>query len=453
MPVPHLGLRLLLLACILAVNAFFAGAEVALLSVRESRLRQLAAQGQIGARIALQLLANPSRLLGVTQVGVTLASLGLGWAGEDTLYQAALYLFHPVVAPAASVLLRTVSFAGAFLAMTYMHVIVGEVVPKNLAIHTADRLAVIVAPGLMLFSRLSGPFITVIERSVSAISRTMGIQAGRHAGGHSADEIRLIVASSRGSGHLPEAQEEMINRVLDLQDLSAREVMVSRNEVVSISADASLDEVLHAMIEEQHSRLPVWDVSPEQIVGMIFYKDLLPLWQERRRLIREGRPPRPFQVRQLMRKPLVVPETKLLSNILEEFRTGKSHMAIVVDEFGTVTGLLTLEDVLEQLVGEIEDEFDDTREAPPEPADEIVLDGAAKIRDLEPQYGFTLPSEAGFETLAGYILFRLGHIPRPGEVVEYGDRRLTVEAMERNRIARVKIQRNQPAEAVSDAGI
>jgi CBS domain containing-hemolysin-like protein len=444
MSIPHLGLRLLLLACILAVNAFFAGAEVALLSVRESRLRQLAEQGQIGARVALQLLANPSRLLGVTQVGVTLASLGLGWAGEDTLYEMALFLFHPVITPATSVLVRTLSFIGAFLVMTYMHVIVGEVVPKNLAINTSDRLAVIVAPPLMLFSRISAPFITVIERSVSAISGAMGLHGKRHAGGHSADEIRLIVASSRGAGNLPEKQEELINRVLDLEDLSVREVMVGRNQIASVSVEASLDEVLHRMIEEQHSRLPVWDQSPEQLVGMIFYKDLLPLWQERRRLIREGRPPRPFRVRQLMRKPLVVPETKLLSDILEEFRIGKSHMAIVVDEFGTVTGLLTLEDVLEQIVGEIEDEFDDTREAPLDESAELLLDGATKIRDLESQYGFDLPSEAGFETLAGYMLFRLGHIPKVGEFVDQENRRFTVDAMERNRIARVKIQKNEP---------
>ena len=262
MPVPHFGLRLLLLGCILAINAFFAGAEVSLLSVRESRLRQLAEKGQTGARIALQLLANPSRLLGVTQVGVTLASLGLGWAGEDTLYEAILFLLHPVVNPATVAVLRGVSFVGAFLLMTYLHVIVGEVVPKNLAIHTADRLSVIVAPGLMLFSRLAGPFVTVIERSVSAISRAMGIRDAHRAGGHSPDEIRFIVASSRGAGHLPETQGEIINRALDLEDLSAREVMVGRNEIISVSVDASLDEVLQRMIEEQHSRLPVWEGSP-----------------------------------------------------------------------------------------------------------------------------------------------------------------------------------------------
>ena len=443
MSITNLGLRLLLLGCILVINAFFAGAEVALLSVRESRLRQLAEQGQTGARVALQLLANPSRLLGVTQVGVTLASLGLGWAGEDTLYAIALILFHPIVTPATSVIIRTVSFIGAFLVMTYMHVIVGEVVPKNLAINTSDRLAQIVAPPLMLFSRISAPFITVIERSVSAISAAMGLKGKRHAGGHSADEIRLIVASSRGAGNLPEKQEELINRVLDLEDLSVREVMVERNQIVSVSVEASLDEVLQRMIEEQHSRLPVWAESPEQLVGMIFYKDLLPVWQERRRLIREGRPPRAFRVTQLMRKPLVVPETKLLSDILEEFRIGKSHMAIVVDEFGTVTGLLTLEDVLEQIVGEIEDEFDDTRDAAVDESADLSLDGATKIRDLESQYGFELPSEAGFETLAGYMLYRLGHIPKPGEFVDHGNRRFTVESMERNRIASVRIQKSE----------
>jgi CBS domain containing-hemolysin-like protein len=201
------------------------------------------------------------------------------------------------------------------------------------------------------------------------------------------------------------------------------------------------------MIAEEHSRLPVWEDSPALIVGMVFYKDLLPVWQERRRLIREGRPQRPFRVRQIMRKPIVVPETKPLSTILEEFRTGKAHMAIVVDEFGTVTGLLTLEDVLEQIVGEIEDEFDETRQVHAEEAGEMELDGATKIIDLESLYGVTLPSDAGFETLAGYLLQRLGHIPKPGEIVDFGDRRFTVVTMERNRIARVQMTRLEAEKA------
>ena len=453
MPIPFLGLRLLLLGFILAVNAFFAAAEVALLSVRDSRLRQLAEQGQSGARAALQLLSSPGRLLSMTQVGVTLASLGLGWAGEDTLYQIILFAFHGALSPATSVLIRTVSFIGSFLLMTYLHVIVGEVVPKNLAINKADRLAVIVAPALQLFAGVMGPFIGVIDRSTSAIMRSLGVRSIRHGGGHSAEEIKLIVASSRGAGHLPERQEEMINRVLDLGDLAVREVMIPRNEIVSVPIEAALDDVLQTMIEQQHSRLPVWEHSREQIVGMIFYKDLLPLWQERRRRIREGLPARPFRVRQLMRKPLFVPETKTLPDMLLEFRTGNSHMGIVVDEFGTVTGLLTLEDVLEQIVGEIEDEFDDApAKAAKEPPDELVLDGATNIRDLESQHGLVLPSEAGFETLAGYLLFRFGHIPKTGESVGYSGRSFTVDAVERNRIARVRIAKTDVPEQPPSAG-
>ena len=445
MPVHHLGLRFSLLALILVVNAFFAAAEVALLSVRDSRLRQLADEGQIGARMALQLLSNPGRLLSMTQVGVTLASLGLGWAGEDTLYQVILFLFRGEINRATEVWIRGGGFVGAFLVMTYLHVIVGEVIPKNLAINTADRLAVMVAPPLVLFSRLSGPFISIIERSTSAFMRLLGMKNTRHGGGHSAEELKLIVAASRGAGHLPEKQEDMISHVLDLDDLAAREVMIPRNEIVSVPVDASLDAVLQTMIEQEHSRLPVWEESPEQIIGMIFYKDLLPLWQERRRLIRQGLAPKPFRVRQLMRKPFVVPETKPLSDMLEEFRTGKTHMAIVVDEFGTVTGLITLEDVLEQIVGEIEDEFDEVPKPVPDAAEDLILDGAAKIRDLDSQYGLELPTEAGFETLAGYILFRLGHIPRPAEFVDYEDRRFTVESLDRNRIARVRVSKAERA--------
>jgi putative hemolysin len=241
----------------------------------------------------------------------------------------------------------------------------------------------------------------------------------------------------------------MINRVLDLPEITVREVMTGRNEIVSISIDASLDDVLTTMIEHQHSRLPVWRERPDQIVGVLFFKDLLPVWQERRRLIREGRPPRPFRVPSIMRKPVVVPETKTLAAMLEEFRSGHSHMALVVDEFGTVTGLLTIEDVLEQIVGEINDEYDDTLHLNVDPSEDLVLDGATKIRDIDSQFGLSLPVDAGFETLAGYILFRLGHIPRVGEFVDFDHRRLIVDSMERNRIARVRVTRIETAEKAS----
>jgi putative hemolysin len=175
---------------------------------------------------------------------------------------------------------------------------------------------------------------------------------GHHrSGGHSAEELKLIVTSSRGLGYLPESQEDMIHRVLDLSELSVREIMVPRNDIVSVSVEATLDQVLHAMIEHQHSRLPVYEEKPEQIVGLLHYKDLLPVWEERREAIRVGRPSRAFRIRRLLRKHLVVPETKPVGQMLAEFQQGRSHMAMVVDEFGTIAGLLTVEDVLEQIVG------------------------------------------------------------------------------------------------------
>jgi putative hemolysin len=448
---PDYVARLLLLGLILAINAFFAASEVALLSVRDSRLRHLAEQGNAGAKIALALLAQPGKLLSVTQIGVTLASLGLGWAGEDTLYAMLLSLFHPILNPGTAAVLHAVCFVAAFAVMTYCHVVIGEVVPKNLAIDKADRLAVVVAPALMLFYRLTSVFVTVIEGSAAGITRLLGVKASHRGGGHSAEELKLIVSSSRFAGNLPKLQEDMIHRVLDLDDLYVREIMKPRREIVSVPADASLDEVLRTMVESQHSRLPVWEEKPEQIIGAVFFKDMLRLWHERRLAIRSGRPAPPFHLAYIMRKPLIVPETKPLMQMLEEFRQKHSHMAMVVDEFGTVTGLLTVEDVLEQIVGEIEDEFDEKLPKPPAEADRVEIEGATSILDLASNYGIELPANAGFETIAGYMLFRLGHIPKPGEPVEFDGRRFTVAAMERNRIATVRIEKTAGATKTAGA--
>ena len=228
---PDYVMRLLLLGLILVINAFFAASEVALLSVRDSRLRHLAERGNAGAKIALALLARPEKLLSVTQIGVTLASLGLGWAGEDTLYALLISLFHPILNARTATLLHAVSFVAAFAVMTYCHVVIGEVVPKNLAIDKADRLAVIVAPALMLFYRLMSVFVTVVEASARGITRLLGGKGSHRGGGHSAEELKLIVSSSRFTGNLPKPQEDMIHRVLDLEDLYVREIMKPREIV------------------------------------------------------------------------------------------------------------------------------------------------------------------------------------------------------------------------------
>ncbi|MGB7760809.1 MAG: hemolysin family protein [Bryobacteraceae bacterium] len=433
--------RVVLVVLLIAVNGFFAGAEVALLSVRHSRLRQMAENGSAGAQAALNLLSNPGRLLSVTQVGVTLASLGLGWAGENTLYQLLVSRLHTPANPIAANILQGACLAVAFLAISYMHVVLGEVVPKNLSMAQADKLAAIVAPALLLFYRVSLPFVVVVERSAGVITRTLKLKNAPHGGGHSAEELKLIVSSSRGLGYLPEAQEDMIHRVLDLDYVVAREIMVPRNDIVSVEAGAGLDDVLRTMIARKHSRLPVYRGSPEKIVGILHYKDLLPVWEERRSAIRSGKASRSFHIGRLLRPHLVVPETKPLSQMLEQFRDGHSHMAMVVDEFGTIVGMLTLKDVLEHLVGRIEDEHAERDVRRDAYTGEIELDGATRIRDLESEFGIEIPADAGFETLAGFLLFRLGAIPRSGDQVGYEGRRYTVIEMDRNRIARVRVEK------------
>ncbi len=445
------GFRILLVVLLIAVNGYFAGAEVALLSVRQSRLRQLAEEGHAGAQAALSLLGNPGRLLSVTQVGVTLASLGLGWAGEGTVFDLLSSWFGPVTTPATATYLHGVAFVLSFLVISYFHVVLGEVLPKNLAIAKAERLAVMVAPALLVFNRISVAFVVVIERSTGAAMRALKIKGGGHAGGHSAEELKLIVSSSRGLGYLPETEEDMIHRVLDLGAVVVREIMVPRNDIVSIDATSTLDDVLQTMIREQHSRLPVYQGSPERIIGYLHYKDLLPIWEDRRRAVRTGRPSRSFRIERLLRPHIVVPETKPLSQMLDEFRQGRSHMAMVVDEFGTIVGLVTVEDVLEQVVGPISDEHDEKIGRPQPEADEVELDGATRIRDLETEFGIEIPAEGGFETLAGFLLFRLGEIPHVGESVEFEGRKYTVMQMDRNRIARVRIEK-LPGQPVRAAG-
>jgi CBS domain containing-hemolysin-like protein len=441
----YYGYRFLLLALILGANAFFAGAEVALVSVRPSRLRELAAEGAVGAQAALSLLANPERLLSVVQVGVTLASLALGWAGEETLSRFLTGLFHPVLTPATEKAVHGLSFTLGFLVMTFFHVVIGEVVPKNLAIEKADRLAVLVAPPLLVFYRVSEPFVYVIERSAAAISRLLGLRGEPRGGGHSTEELKLIVTSSRREGGVPKFEEDAIHRLLDLQDLAVREIMVPRNDIVSVSLDASLEEIVRVMQEHQFSRVPVYEDRPEQIVGVLHYKDLLrhkDLLRLREDWFGASRPlSLKYRLRSLLRKPTFVPETKPLNQMVDEFRLSRSHMSMVVDEFGTIVGLVTLEDVLEQIFGEIEDEHDLARQLPALEAQVVQVEGTTTIRDLETQYGVELPADAGFETLAGFILYRLGRIPKQGDSVEQGGRRFTVLEMDRNRIARVRVER------------
>jgi CBS domain containing-hemolysin-like protein len=293
---------------------------------------------------------------------------------------------------------------------------------------------------LLLVFRVSQPFVFVIERSASALSRALGLHS-TGAGGHSAEELKFIISLSRKEGHLRPFEEDAIQNLLDLRDYNVREIMTPRNAISSVASDATLEQVLRIMRVQQYSRVPVYEGRPEHIVGFVHIKDLLGVLEQQRIALEKRRPLQPFHLRSMLRKHLVVPETKPLNELVDEFRSTHTHMAMVVDEFGTISGLVTLEDALEQIFGEIGDEHDVQRPAPSAEAAVLHLDGTTLIRDLDTQYQIELPADAGFETLAGFLLFRLGYIPKEGDSVEYAGRKFTITRMNGNRIARVRLEK------------
>jgi len=258
---------------------------------------------------------------------------------------------------------------------------------------------------------------------------------------HSADELKSMVTTSRNLGFLPALQEQVVRRALDLDNVTAREIMTARQNVFAVPADMPLEEAEQKIVEEQHSRVPVYDpsVGPEQVIGLLYAKDIARFLL--RRVQTSGVRAVPLLVRHVMRDVLVVPETKIAVELLEEFKRARRELAAVVDEFGTTVGIVTIEDILEELVGEIEDEFDVAGvPAVSLTGGAVVLDGGAILRDLEASVGLVLPKDEGYETLAGFMLAELGHIPHPGEAFVHDGRRYTVLTMDKLRIARVKIE-------------
>jgi CBS domain containing-hemolysin-like protein len=440
-------LRIILVVLLVAANAFFVAAEFAMVSVRDTRIQQLIEQRRIGARTVQRIQQRLDVFLPAVQFGVTLASLGLGWAGEGTL--AAILLPWMANVPYARVYAHGISAALAFAIIAYLLIILGELVPKSLALERAERIALAVAGPMDVFMTLSHPILAFMNKSANLVLRGFGSRLRREGGAHSADELKLIVTASRRLGVLPETEEEMIHHALELGNLTVREVMVPRHNIFSLSAELPLEEAMAKVVEEQHSRVPVYDPEEgrENIIGLLYSKDLSRVMYTR---LSAGIPfaqkASGLKVRHLMREVLFVPETKTVADLLVEFQTRKRHLAVVVDEFGSTSGLVTVEDVLEQLVGELEDEFDLVQRPVLSLATgAVVLDGSANVRDLEVQYDIVLPRDQGFETLGGFVMAQLGRIPKGGEALEYDRRRYTVLQMEGRRIARVKIENvNQP---------
>lgn len=449
-------LRVFVVLLLVAANAFFVAAEFALVSIRDTRIQQMIDAGRIGARAVQRLRQRLELVLAAVQLGVTLASLGLGWLGEATVARLIENAFAFV--PRIHVYAHVIAVAVAFILITFLLVTLGEIVPKSIALHRAERVALAVAGPMEIFIQISRPFLYLISRTSSATLRAFGTHPVGQAGVHSPEELKLIVSASGRLGVIPEFQSAMIERALELGNVAVREIMVPRPSIFSLPADMPLEEAIPRVIEEQHSRVPVFDPKRgrEHIVGVLYSKDLSRFTYQRLRRYETGRAtpgPSGHTVAEIMRDVLFVPETKSLTDLLIDFRERRRHLAVVVDEFGSTVGVVTVEDVLEQIVGEIEDEFD-VAQRPVFTAGSavMILEGSATIRDLENEYDLRLPRDQGFETLGGFVTSRLQHLPRQADRFEFEGRRFSVLQMDGRRVGRVKIELLQPKPLVEKTG-
>ncbi len=448
-----------MVAFFILANSFFVAAEFALVSLRETRVQQLITLGRPGARTVLQLKRAMDDFLPAVQFGVTLAALALGWVGEPAVAEvltAVVVHFWRAVPAHGMVWIHGASITIAFGLITYLEVLLGELVPKSLALQRSERIALAVAGPMDVFIRMTRPAVRVMNGSATAVLRLF--KAPLHGEGeiHSPDELKLIATATRQMGLLPGFQEEMIHRVIELSHVVVREIMTPRGKFFSLPADMSLERASARVVEEQHSRVPVYDPArgPEHVVGVLYSKDVARLMHFRATALGLGATGvSGMRVREVMREALFVPETKLAVDLLQEFQERRRQMAMVVDEFGTTVGLVTAEDALEQIVGEVEDEFDTAQPMVANATGMMTLDGSATLRDLTTRLGWVFPRRAGVETLAGFLLGELGHLPEAGEVVVHGGREFTVAEMVGRRVSRVRVQERAGELATEDDGL
>src|SRR5256714_5494122 len=415
-------------------NGFFVSSEFALVSVRRPKLEARAAVGSKSARAALRLLDQPTIFISATQLGITLASLALGWIGEPTV--AALLL--PVAARIA-----TEGWAGyfahgaavviAFAAITYLHIVLGELMPKMMALDRAENLALIAARPLELFAKTFRPLIWIFNKTGTNLGRLFGLKSSlEHAAVYTETELRQLIDVSRESGHLRAEERRLIHRVFEFSETLVREAMVPRTAMAAISNDCSLEEIAKAFRKHGYSRLPVYRESLDDMIGFIHSKDVMPF------LLR----PDSFRLEQVLQSPVYVVDTARLEDVLRQMQKAKAHFGFVVDEHGGVEGIITLEDLLEEIVGEISDEHDVEVNEQINQVDSrtYILDGALAVRDLNRRMKTSLPESEAYTTIGGFLMTEAGHVLQAGETIEYDSLRFHVEKVERRRLMSVRLE-------------
>ena len=431
-------LRIAAVLGLVLLNAFFVAAEFAAVGARRSRLSEMADGGDRLARLALKVVTDLDRYISATQLGITIASLGLGWVGEPVvaaLIDAVLHQFGVDASPGAAHTAAGITVG--FLVITFLHVVYGELAPKTIALVMPERLSSWLALPLMFFARVMAPFIALLNGTANASLRLFGVQPmseTQHV--HSPEELRMLVMQARAHGTLDESDSAMLAGVFDFHAKKVHDVMRPRTDVVALPIDATEGDVRDVLGRERYSRYPVYQETLDDVVGVFLAKDL---WTY------DGSVP--FSLRQFMRDPLYVPATRPAIRVLDDLRKTRAHMAVVLDEYGGTEGIVTMEDLIEEVIGDIADEYDMVSRESVEVNGVLELAGNLSLIDVRSDHKVSIP-EGDWTTLGGYVFARLGRIPRIGDHVIFPGGELEVIAMDGRRVAGVRVNRGRGGGAV-----
>jgi CBS domain containing-hemolysin-like protein len=398
-----------------------------LVGVRRSRIQTLAEKGSASAKRLLNLLDNLNAYISATQLGITMASLALGWIGEPVF---AHLLETPLKGRVSDVTLHTISFAIAFTIITFLHIVLGELAPKTLALERAEKVALTISWPMQAFYKIFQWPIRLLDWAGTRTVRLLGLHPTQeHASVYTEEELRHLIDVSRKSGHLEPHEQQLIHKVFDFSDAEVREAMVPRTQVEALPVTATLEDARAAFLSTGYSRLPVYGQRLDELVGLLFRKDL-----DMGQAPADG-----FDLRKIVRQPMFVPVTASLGEALRQMQASRVHFGFVVDEHGGLEGILTLEDLLEEIVGEINDEYDEeTRSQIRKDGETYILDGMLAVKDANQRLGLQLSEDGSYTTIAGYLLAKAGRLLKPGESVKDTAGVFQVERVERRRISRIR---------------
>lgn len=441
-----IALKLTAVLLLVLANGFFVGAEFSLVSSRRARIEARAAEGSAGAQAVLRLLANPTMFISTVQLGITLASLALGWIGEPTVAS----ILEPVAeritenGTTAAYIAHTVAIIISFSIITFLHIVLGELFPKMFALERAESLALVAARPLEILGIVFRPVLFIFNQAGIGLARLVGLKASlEESAVYTEEELVQLIEMSRKSGHVNREEQRLINSVFEFSETTVREAMIPRTQIAAITENCTLEEIARAFEQHGYSRLPVYRESLDNVAGFIHSKDVMPFLLK----------PAEFRLDEVLQSPLYIVDSARLEDVLRQMQTAKSHFGFVVDEHGGVEGIITLEDLLEEIVGDISDEHDDeVNEQIAEIGDDkYLLDGGLAVKDLNKRLGLHVPESDAYTTIAGFLMSEAGQVLQAGENVRFNGHIFHIEKVDRRRILQVRLEKAAESETVHEA--